>query len=104
MAPNSRADELNLIDEQGVANTLRVTLVTILGSALAVSAFTLFLRWQLTPQLALLAGVSSLAALVLSRTGRIRPAMMLPLLSITYAVLHSAVRTDGIQSIGLAML
>src|SRR3974377_1420369 len=51
-----------------------------------------------------MAGASSLVALVLSRYGRIRPAMMLPLLTIIYAVLHLAARSDGIQNIGLAIL
>jgi PAS domain S-box-containing protein len=104
MTAYSRTDEFNLIDEPSVAHALRVTLVAIAASALAISAFTLFLRWRLTPQLALVAGASSLVALVLSRSGRIRPAMMLPLLSIIYAVLHLAVRSDGIQNIGLAIL
>ena len=104
MTPNSRADELSLFVEPSVANACRVTLVTILVSALAISAFTLLLRWRLTPQLALVAAASSGVALVLSRSGRIKLAMMLPLLSITYAVLHSAVRTEGIGSIGLVML
>jgi hypothetical protein len=99
-----RADEPSLIDEPSVVHALRVTLVIIFASALAISAITLFLRWRLTPQLALVAGASSLVALVLSRSGRIRPAMMLPLLFITCAVLTLAVRSDGIQNIGLAIL
>jgi PAS domain-containing protein len=51
-----------------------------------------------------MAGASCLVALVLSRFGRTRQAMLLPLLSITYAVLHCAARSDGIQNIGLAIL
>ena len=47
MTAYSRTDELNLIDEPSVLHTLRVTLVVILASALAISAFTLFLRWRL---------------------------------------------------------
>jgi hypothetical protein len=73
------------------------------GSVFAVAIFPKAVT-QNTPQLALVAGVSSLAALVLSRSGRIRTAMMLPLLCIIYAVLHLAVRSDGIQNIGLAIL
>jgi two-component system cell cycle sensor histidine kinase/response regulator CckA len=96
--------EPNLFDEPSIAHALRVTLVALLASALAISALTLLLRWRLTPQLALAAGASSLVALVLSRSGRIMPAIMLPLLSITYAVLHLAARSDGIQNIGLAIL
>ena len=99
-----RVVEPNLLDEPGIVHALRVMLVATFASALAISAFTLFLRWRLTPELAFLAGVSSLAALVLSRSGRIRPAILLPLLSITYAVLHLAARSDGIQNIGLAIL
>src|SRR6516162_7544891 len=99
-----RVSEPNFFDEPTIAHVLRVTLVAILASALAISAVTLVLRWRLTPQLSLIAGASSLVALVLSRSGRIRPAMMLPLLSITYAVLHLAARSDGIQNIGLAIL
>src|ERR1700676_460218 len=104
MTANSRTDEFNLIDEPSVVHTFRVTLFAIGASARAISAFTLLLRWRLTPQLAVVVSASSLVAFVLSRSGRIRLAMMLPLLSITYAVLHLAVRSDGIQNIGLAIL
>ena len=104
MTASSRADELNLIDGPGVAHILRVTLLATIAFAFAVSAFTLLLRWRLTPQLALVAGASALVALLLSRSGRIRLAMMLPLLTISYAVLHLAARSDGIQNIGLAIL
>jgi hypothetical protein len=98
------ADEPSLLDEPSVVHALRVTLVIFFVSALVISAVTLFLRWRLTPQLALVAGASNLVALVLSRSGRIRPAMILPLLFITYAVLTVAVRSDGIQNIGLSIL
>ena len=100
----SRVAEPNFFDQPSIAHALRVTLVAILASALAISVVTLLLRWRLTPQLALAAGASSLVALVFSRSGGIRPAMMLPLLTITYAVLHLAARSDGIQNIGLAIL
>jgi hypothetical protein len=100
----SRVAEPSLFDQPSIAHALRVTLVAILASALAISAVTLLLRWRLTPQLALAAGASCLVALVLSRFGGIRPAMMLPVLTITYAVLHLAARSDGIQNIGLAIL
>jgi PAS domain S-box-containing protein len=99
-----QVDEPNFFEEPGMANTLRVTLVAMLVSALAISALTLFLRWRHTPQLALMSAASCLVALVLSRSGRIRSAMLLPLLSITYAILHLAARSDGIQNIGLAIL
>jgi hypothetical protein len=75
-----RAEKLNLVDEPGLAHAFR-----------AVSAFTLFLRWPLIPQLTLVAAVSCLIALVLSRSGRVRPAMLLALLGIAYTVLHAAV-------------
>ena len=104
MTANSRADELSLIGEPSVVHTLRVTLAAVVASALAISGFTLFLNWRLTPQFAFVVSASSLVALVLSRSGRITLAMMLPLLSITYVVLHLAVRSDGIQNIGLSIL
>jgi two-component system cell cycle sensor histidine kinase/response regulator CckA len=104
MTTVSRVDEPNLFDEPSVAHALRLTLIAILASALAISAVTLLLGWRLTPQLALLAGGSSVVALALSRSAWIRPAFMLPLLSITYAVLHLAARSEGIQNIGLAIL
>ena len=99
-----RIDGPNLFDERGMASTLRVTLLAMLSSAVAISAFTLFLRWRHTPQLALMSAASCLVALVWSRFGRIRSAMLLPLFSITYAILHLAARSDGIQNIGLAIL
>jgi len=104
MAANSGAEELNLIDEPSVAQTLRVMLLAVLGSALAISAVTRLLRWPLVPQLALVGAASSLVSLGLCRYGRIRPAMFLALLSVTYAVLHAAARNDGIQNIGLAIV
>jgi two-component system, cell cycle sensor histidine kinase and response regulator CckA len=104
MTSAARVSEPNFLDEPTIARALRMTLVAILASALAISAVTLFLKWRHTPQLALVAGASSVIALVLSRYGRIRPAMMLPLLTIIYAVLHLAARSDGIQNIGLAIL
>ena len=104
MTSAARVSEPDFFDEPAIARALRVTLLAILASAVAISALTLLLRWRLTPQLALMAGASSLIALVLSRYGRIKPAMMLPLLSIIYVVLHLAARSDGIQNIGLAIL
>jgi two-component system cell cycle sensor histidine kinase/response regulator CckA len=104
MTSIARVSEPNFLDEPVIARALRATLVAILASALVISAVTLFLRWRHTPQLALGAGAASLVALMLSRHGRIRPAMMLPLLTIIYAVLHLAARSDGIQNIGLAIL
>ena len=97
-----RVDEPNLFDEPGMVNTLRVTLVAMLTSALAISALTLFLGWRHTPQLALVSAASCLVALVLSRFGRMRSAMLLPLLSITYAILHLAARSDGCSGRDLA--
>src|SRR4051794_12036975 len=99
-----RVDEPNLFDEPGIAKTLRVTILAMLASALAFSALTLFLRWRQTPQLALMSAASCLLALVLSHSGRIRSAVLLPLLSTTYAILHLAARSDGIQNIGLSIL
>jgi PAS domain S-box-containing protein len=100
----ARGDEPNLIDEPGVAHGLRVMLVASLAFALAVTTFTLWLRWPLVPQLALVAAASVLTALVLCRSGRMRLAMLLALLGITYAVVHAAARNEGIQNIGLAIL
>src|SRR3954453_16785034 len=97
-----RVVETSLLDEPGIVQALRVVLPALFASALAVSAVTLFLRWRDTPELALLAAVSSLVALVLTRSGRSGLAILLPLLSITYAVLHAAARDAGIGNIGLA--
>lgn len=99
-----RVDELNIFNEPGMANTLRVTILALLASALGISALTLFLKWRQTPQLALMSAASCFVALALSRSGRIRSAILLPLFGITYAVLHLAARSDGIQNIGLAIL
>ena len=104
MTSAARVSQPDFLNEPAITRALRVTLIAILASALAISALTLLLRWRLTPQLSLVAGGSSLVALVLSRYGRIRPAMMLPLLSIIYVVLHLAARSDGIQNIGLSIL
>src|ERR1051325_1293565 len=75
-----------------------------MGSKTSRLRYCLFLRWRHAPQLALLSGASCLVALVLIRSGRIRSAMLLPLLSITYAIMHLAARSDGIQNIALAIL
>jgi len=99
-----RAAEPSLVDEPRVAHALRVTFIAISASAVAISAFTLFLKWPLIPELALAGAASSLVALLLSHSGRIKVGMLLALLSITYAVLHAAAVNDGIQSIGLAIL
>jgi PAS domain S-box-containing protein len=61
----------------------------------------LLLGWTLIPQLALAAAGSTLTALVLLRSGRIRLAMFLALVGISYAVMHAAARNDGINNIGL---
>ncbi len=90
--------------ERGLAPALRVTFVAILASALAISAMTLVLRWHHIPQLALLVAASCLLALVLSRRGWIRPALLLVLMGITYTVMHAAARASGIENIGLAIL
>jgi hypothetical protein len=79
MMTESRVAEPNVFDQPSVARVLRTTLVAIFAFALAISVVTLLLRWRLTPQLALAAGAASLLALLLSRSGRIRLAMMLPL-------------------------
>jgi PAS domain S-box-containing protein len=104
MANNSGADELSFINEPGVAHTLRVMLLAFLAAAIAISVLTFFLGWQLTPQLSLVAAVSSLVALFLFRSGRLRPAMMLAWLGVLYAVMHAAARSDGIQNIGLVFV
>jgi len=95
-------DEPSIFDQPCIAHALRLTLLAMFAAALAISAVTLFLKWQLTPQLALAAGASCLVALVLIHSGRTRLAVLLPLLSIAYAVLHSAARSEGIDSIGLS--
>jgi PAS domain S-box-containing protein len=97
-------DAGSLFDEPGLAKALQAMLFAMFASALVISALTLLLGWRLAPELALVAGVSCLLALVLSRSGRIRPAMLLPLVTIAYAVLHLAGRSDGIENIGLAIL
>ena len=99
-----RAEEPNLVDEPGIAQALRVTLGSILASALAILAMALFLRWPLIPQLALAAAASVLAALYLCRFGRTRAAMLVAVLGITYAVMHAAARNEGIQNTGLAIV
>jgi len=62
----SSGHEADLIHEPGIKHSLRVTLVAVLASALSVAAFTLFLRWSLIPQLALLATAASLVGLGLA--------------------------------------
>jgi hypothetical protein len=104
MTNTSLANELGLFDEAGLAHALRVTLVAILGSALAISAMTLFLRWHQIPQLALLVAAASLVALGLSHSGRTKPALLFVLLGIIYVVMHAAARASGIENIGLAIL
>jgi PAS domain S-box-containing protein len=99
-----RAVETSLLDEPGIVQFLRVMLVATLASALAISVFTLFLRWRVTAELALIAGAASLVALVLSRSGRIGLAILLPLLTVTYSVLHLAARSKGIDNIGIGIL
>jgi hypothetical protein len=104
MTTNLCPDSPNIVDESALVHILRVTLVAILISALAFSAFALFLRWRHAPQLSLVVAVSSMVALALSRSGRRRPAMLHPLLTITYVVQHLAARSDGIQNIGHAII
>ena len=45
-----------------------------------------------------------MVALMLSHSGRRKPALLLALLSITYVVLHLAARSEGILNIGLAII
>ena len=97
-------DEPKLFDQPSITRAVRVTVLVILFSALAISAVTLILKWRLTPQLAFLAAVSSLVALILSRSRRFKLAIFLPLVTITYAVLHLAARSDGIQNVGLTII
>lgn len=104
MASNSLLTRYILVDEAGVLQALQVMFVATLSSALAIALFTQWLGWLQTPQLALAAGESSLVALVLSRSGHARLALLLIFVTITYAVLHLAARSGGIQNIGLAML
>ena len=104
MTSNSRGYELNLAEELGLAHAIRVTFVAIIASALAISAITLFLKWHHIPQLALMVAASSILALVLSRFGRMRLAMFVVLIGITYTVMHAAARASGIENIGLAIL
>ena len=104
MTSNSLGHEPNLALELRLGHAVRVTFVAILASALAISAATLFLRWHHIPQLALVVAASSMVALVLSRSGRTRLAMLLVLIGITYTVMHAAARTSGIENIGLAIL
>jgi len=101
---NSISRDPDLFDEPSLVHALQVTLSAMFASSLTVSVASFLLGWRLTPQLALIAAAACLVALVLSRSGRTRPAMLLPLLSITYAVLHSAARSGGIENIGFAAL
>ena len=104
MTSNSRGYEPSLAQELGLAHAIQVTFVAILTSALAISGFSLLLRWHDIPQLALMVSVSSIVALVLTRSGRIKLAMLLVLIGITYTVMHAAARGSGIENIGLAIL
>jgi PAS domain S-box-containing protein len=104
MTDNSRADELSLIDEQGATHTLRVVLLALMASALAISAVTFLLKWSLVPQLALVGASSCLLSLILLHFGRVRLAVLLALLGIIYALMHAAARHDGVQSVGLVLV
>ena len=104
MTSISLADEQSLADKQGLTHALRATFLALLVSALAISAMTLFLRWRHTPQLAFMVAASCLVALMLSHSGRMRAALLLVLLGITYAVMDEAARKSGIENIGLAIL
>jgi PAS domain S-box-containing protein len=104
MTSISLADEQSFADKQGLTHALRATFLALLVSALAISAMTLFLRWRHTPQLAFMVAASCLVALMLSHSGRMRSALLLVLLGITYAVMHAAARNSGIENIGLAIL
>jgi PAS domain S-box-containing protein len=103
MARDSRA-EPNLFDEPGLARALRLTLVAILASSIAVTAFTLILKWPQVPRFPLVVVASTLVALAVSRSGRTRLAVFVALAGVAYAALHAAAKYDGIQSVGLATL
>lgn len=99
-----RAYEPNLIDQPAVAQALRVMLMAMFLGALAISALALTLRWRQAPRVALIAAAASLVALLSSRSGWRRHTMLFALLSMTYAVIHLAARSEGVNNIGLAIL
>jgi PAS domain S-box-containing protein len=98
------ASEPRFCDEPSIQHALRVMLVTMFVSILAIAAFTLYVGWRLTPRLCLAAAASCLAPLVISRSGSITRTMLIPLLTITYVVIHLAANKEGIHNIGLATL
>jgi PAS domain S-box-containing protein len=101
---DSAPGQSSLVDEPGVAHALRVTIVYVFVCCLAVAAFTVFLGWVLVPSLCLGAAVTSLAALILARSGRTRAGILLTLGGPAYVVMHAAALKDGIQSIGMTIV
>jgi hypothetical protein len=79
-------------------------LIVMLVSSIAIAAFTLYLGWHLTPRFCLAAAASCLAPLLINRSGGIRRSMLIPLLTITYVVLHLATKNEGLHNIGLVIL
>jgi two-component system cell cycle sensor histidine kinase/response regulator CckA len=100
----SSLHEPNLFEELNLVHALRAAIAAMLAASVAIFAVALFLGWRHTPQLALLTAAANVVALVLSRSGWTRSAMLLPLLTITYTVLHLSARSGGIENIGIATL
>ena len=91
-------------DSPDIQRALRVTLIALLISAIAIAAFTLLVGWRVTPLYCLGAAASCIPPLVMSRYGRMRQTMMVPMLGITYVVLYLASKNEGIHNVGLTML
>ena len=93
--------EYQLIQDPGVVRAVGVILLATLASLLSVSGFTLALHWRLVPLLCLLSAGCTGLALLLCRSGRVRAAVLLTLVAVGYSVMHTSVKGDGMQSIGL---
>lgn len=104
MISKSLAGKHNLLNQTSVTHALQMTLATSVVAALAMVAFALMVKWQLTPQLALVAVISTAAAIMLNRSGFVGPGILLALGGIVYAVMHEAAICDGIESIGLSSI
>src|SRR4051812_6152009 len=94
----------NRVNQPSVAHALQITFGAAVAAAALMAVFVLILKWRLIPQLALVAAVSSLVAIMIQRSGFVAQGMSVGVLGIVYAVMHAAAKNDGIQSIGLAII
>jgi two-component system cell cycle sensor histidine kinase/response regulator CckA len=104
MKVSSRWEEASLANEPGVGHTVRMALIASVAGALAIAAFTQFLRWAVVPALALGAAAASLVALRLHDSGRTRSGLLVSLAGITYVLMHAAAREAGLQNVGLSVV